>query len=204
MLPFGWRTLLSTSRLAPMLSRYGGSQPALTRRPSYLPVRFAACVRSPPPRLCYIIQAFNSPTAMHTMRKIESQMIEAMRFARLDYAGTVFKGGNTVVTLVHFGIHGTPSYDRQFEVRLHGNLIAVINAFTGARITTAGWNTATTRSRLNALLTRYAPDYRVHSVKGECKLAKLVCIPSQERYGSVPCKPMTVATVDDELISVPG
>jgi hypothetical protein len=140
---------------------------------------------------------------MTTMRKIESQMIEAMRFARLDYAGTVFKGGNTVVDLVHFGVHGTPDYDRQFEVRLHGNLIAVINAFTGARITTAGWNTPTTRSRLNALLTRYAPDYRVHSVKGECKLAKIVAY-GVDHYGSVLCKPMTIATVGDELISVPG
>lgn len=69
-------------------------------------------------------------------RKIEDQMIAAIR------AGKPFKSGNTSVAQEVDGTY----------VFLHGNLIAAIgSAKLGTAWTLAGWNTPTTRSRINAL-----------------------------------------------------
>lgn len=68
------------------------------------------------------------------MRQIEKNMVQAVK------AGRNFRSNNTVVTVDGSGI----------KVYLHGNCIYTI--FQGvARFTLAGWNTVTTRSRLNAL-----------------------------------------------------
>jgi len=65
------------------------------------------------------------------MRKIEVKMLEAFR------SGKSFNGGNTVVT-------------KGGEIYLHGNLIAWKRR--GAIfISNRGWETPTTKSRLNAL-----------------------------------------------------
>jgi hypothetical protein len=68
-------------------------------------------------------------------RKIEDQMIAAIR------AGKTFKSGNTEVR--------QPS-DGATEVLLHGNSIIRYVPTQGWHWTLAGWNTATTRSRINA------------------------------------------------------
>lgn len=81
------------------------------------------------------------------MRKIEQQMIEALK------AGKALNKGNMAVTERYKVSHGYAA-----QVRLHGNLIAVAEFWgTGReypyklRVTLAGWPTVTTRSRLNAL-----------------------------------------------------
>ena len=68
------------------------------------------------------------------MRKIEKEMLQAVR------SGRNFRSGNTVVTADTTGI----------KVYLHGNCIFAV--YQGVkRFTLAGWNSVTTRSRLNAL-----------------------------------------------------
>lgn len=55
---------------------------------------------------------------------------------------------------VHFGLDNTQVlvYDSVIHLVLHGNLIAQRDRKTGSiRTTTAGWNTLTTRERLNGI-----------------------------------------------------
>lgn len=78
------------------------------------------------------------------MRKIEEQMVAAIK-ARKN-----FKSGNTKVTMTRSEHLGTCTA----MVYLHANLIAKISFGPDnvvAQFTMAGWNTNTTRSRLNAL-----------------------------------------------------
>lgn len=71
------------------------------------------------------------------MRKIESAMVAAVK------AGRDWRSGNTSVDVTDQGI----------IIRLHGNKIAeVIPEDHIMWITDAGWQTTTTKSRLNALL----------------------------------------------------
>ena len=77
------------------------------------------------------------------MRKIEAQMVKAIR----DNKG--WKSGNTEVALVDEGLSC---------VYLHGNKIAevgedFITLFDG------GWRTATTKSRLNAILHAFGSGF---------------------------------------------
>ena len=69
------------------------------------------------------------------MRKIEKQMIAAIR------ANKSFKHGNTEVEKCFGAMY----------VYLFGNLICYIKRDGTREYYTHGWNTATTRSRLNAL-----------------------------------------------------
>lgn len=91
------------------------------------------------------------------MRKVEQQMVVAVR-RLLDSDATArgWKSGNTVVEL--------EASDR-VVVYLHGNLIARITA-SQIDVTLAGWNTPTTRSRINALLNEFAPGHWVFSLAG--------------------------------------
>ena len=78
------------------------------------------------------------------MRQIEKQMVAAIK-ARKN-----FKSGNTEVTMTRNEYLGTCTA----MVYLHCNLISNISfgpENVEARFTLAGWNTNTTRSRLNAL-----------------------------------------------------
>lgn len=70
------------------------------------------------------------------MRKIEKKMAEAIKERRS------FKSGNTAVFI-------TPHND--FVVQLHGNEIARLTGHF-LRLSSCGWRTATTKSRLNAVL----------------------------------------------------
>ena len=74
------------------------------------------------------------------MRKIESQMCDAIRNQR-DW-----HSGNTSVDQTDYGS----------VVRLHSNVIARIDhSQHRVFITDAGWQTATTKSRLNAILNAF-------------------------------------------------
>jgi len=70
------------------------------------------------------------------MRKITQQAVDAFN------KGKPFKSGNTEVKVDVWGAR---------EMFLHNNLIATQFPEGGLEITTAGWNTPTTRERLNGL-----------------------------------------------------
>lgn len=70
------------------------------------------------------------------MKRIEEKMLDAIR------GGYDWHEGNTAVE--HLA-------DNVVRVRLYGNLIAQADLVNGWRFSLAGYNTATTRSRLRAL-----------------------------------------------------
>ena len=75
------------------------------------------------------------------MRKIEQRMVAAVRDRRAWHAD------NTQVRAFD---------DGRVEVYLHGHHIATVTT-NGMSFTLAGWNTNTTRSRVNALLREFGP-----------------------------------------------
>ena len=90
------------------------------------------------------------------MRKIEEEMNAALR------AGTPLHRANTAVEWHSSQRNGEP----HAVVLLHGNHIATYYPEQGdLHIATAGWNTKTTRSRLNALLEGLGVDVKVFSIK---------------------------------------
>ena len=78
-----------------------------------------------------------------TMRKIEQQMNEAI-LNRKDF----FKGNTSVENYI------TETGAREAVVKLHGNHIATVGETL--QICDAGWQTVTTKSRLNALCNEFA------------------------------------------------
>ena len=98
------------------------------------------------------------------MRIVEARMIQAIRDAigMADVDGRIMQCGNTEVTQTHHGIAHTVGYQRIISVRLHGNEIAAIRPIEGTVwVSDCGWQTATTKSRLNVLigaLTRHGHD----------------------------------------------
>ena len=82
------------------------------------------------------------------MRKIERLLNDAI------LASTDMKRGNTKVVTIS---------DVSF-VYLHDNLIAMIND-TSIEVYDGGWQTTTTKSRLNAIL-------KEHAIQGECIVQK--------------------------------
>jgi len=106
------------------------------------------------------------------MRKIEAQMVCAVR-ERLLADHKDWKSGNTEVRTEFEGVRGTPSYGKEVVVYLHGNKIASFDALSnhvreirGLMITDAGWQTATTKSRLNALLNCFYGGAGICQVNG--------------------------------------
>ena len=77
------------------------------------------------------------------MRKIEQQMNEAI-LNRKDF----FKGNTSVENYI------TEKGAREAIVKLHGNHIATVGETL--QICDAGWQTVTTKSRLNALCNEFA------------------------------------------------
>ena len=85
------------------------------------------------------------------MRKIEEQMNMAIR-SRKNWSGS-----NTTVTCFKENVVTT-----EVNVMLHGNCIAWFDtASNDFNISSAGWETVTTKSRLNAILEEFAPERRV-------------------------------------------
>ena len=78
-----------------------------------------------------------------TMRKVEQQMNEAILY-RKDF----FKGNTSVENYI------TETGAREAVVKLHGNHIATVG--DTLQICDAGWQTVTTKSRLNALCNEFA------------------------------------------------
>ena len=77
------------------------------------------------------------------MRKVEQQMNEAILY-RKDF----FKGNTSVENYI------TETGAREAVVKLHGNHIATVG--DTLQISDAGWQTVTTKSRLNALCNEFA------------------------------------------------
>lgn len=88
------------------------------------------------------------------MRVIEAKMIAAV------LTGSSMKSGNTEVTT-----RTREDGARITTVYLHGNMIAQ-NGIFGWGFKLCGWNTPTTRSRINALRSALEIPGRVHYVKG--------------------------------------
>ena len=85
------------------------------------------------------------------MRKIEEQMNMAIR-SRKNWSGS-----NTTVTC-----YKKDGITTEVNVMLHGNCIAWFDtASNDFNISSAGWETNTTKSRLNAILEEFAPVRRV-------------------------------------------
>ena len=107
------------------------------------------------------------------MRKIEREMIAAVE-ACLDGSERTWRSGNTEVTTHHHGVAGEPGYERTVVVRLHDNVIAEFDsALNGARgcrglkLRDAGWQTNTTKSRLNALLGAFRKGSCIYQKAGQ-------------------------------------
>ena len=79
------------------------------------------------------------------MRKIETNMNTAIK------KGRDFRSGNTEVSAFTCGATGRPGS----IVKLHGNKIAEVYA-NSIVLFDGGWQTVTTKSRLNALLDEFA------------------------------------------------
>lgn len=83
------------------------------------------------------------------MRKITKESINAF------LSGKPYKSGNTEVVINEFSTGGTVT-----QLYLFNNLIAE-DSNTGFKITNAGWQSNTTKERLNGF-----PTVRIHQVKG--------------------------------------
>ena len=91
----------------------------------------------------YPLSLFIPFIPFQTMRKIEQQMNEAI-LNRKDF----FKGNTSVENYI------TETGAREAIVKLHGNHIATVG--DTLQICDAGWQTVTTKSRLNALCNEFA------------------------------------------------
>ena len=93
-------------------------------------------------RFLSVIIGVSKQLPPNVMRKIEQEMNAAIRYRRN------FSKANTSVTC----------YREEIEIRLHGNLIGTVDtASNQLRIFDGGWQTVTTKSRLNALCDEFAP-----------------------------------------------
>ena len=104
------------------------------------------------------------------MRKITADAIRAFEQHKK------FKRGNTEVEV---------SESRLFaELKLHGNTIAKSGIFEGLMISSAGWNTVTTKERLNGLegVNIYQKDFKWYLNDREWT-GEWVSVPNFTEYG---------------------
>ena len=98
------------------------------------------------------------------MRKIERQTVSAVRdlLGRADFSGQFWKSGNMSVIQAHHGIAHTSGYERTIEIRLHDNLICkIFPSGSVMDLSDCGWQSTTTKSRLNVILDAFAPGYGI-------------------------------------------
>lgn len=98
------------------------------------------------------------------MRKIEKQMLSAI------LTGKEFRSANTVVTVRKRSDGVTIT-----SVELHGNLIAQASSYDGDMwgFKLCGWNTPTTRSRVNAIMGAMCKgNPGVHMVRGQLRFSQ--------------------------------
>ena len=99
-------------------------------------------------RLLSVIIGVSKQLPPNVMRKIEQEMNAAIRYRRN------FSKANTSVRC--FKTNGITT---DVDVFLHGNHIASLDTATNQlTIKDGGWQSVTTKSRLNALLDEFAPD----------------------------------------------
>ena len=99
-------------------------------------------------RLLSVIIGVSKQLPPYVMRKIEMEMNAAIRYRRN------FSKANTSVRC--FKTNGITT---DVDVFLHGNHIASLDTATHAlTIKDGGWQSVTTKSRLNALLDEFAPS----------------------------------------------
>jgi hypothetical protein len=90
------------------------------------------------------------------MRKIEAQMVSIIQDCLRNPDSQGRRLGSTVVEQIHHGVAWTPGYFREIKVSLHGNLIATFEpGINRVALYTQGWRSATTKSRLNAMLVEF-------------------------------------------------
>jgi len=99
-------------------------------------------------RFLSVIIGVSKQLPPYVMRKIEMEMNAAIRYRRN------FSKANTSVRC--FKTNGVTT---DVDVFLHGNHIASLDTATNQlTIKDGGWQSVTTKSRLNALLDEFAPD----------------------------------------------
>jgi hypothetical protein len=107
------------------------------------------------------------------MRIVEARMIQAIKdtINKIDFHGRIMKCGNTEVSQTLPGTVETTDYQRIISVRLHGYEIAAIRPVEGTVwVSDCGWQTNTTKSRLNVLisaLTKHGHDSGISQKNGE-------------------------------------
>lgn len=109
------------------------------------------------------------------MRKIELEMVRAVDSAlsNRDLAGRVWRSANTFVEQKHNGPWGVPGYCREIVVTLHETPIATFEPdIQRLTLRHGGWHSRTTASRLNALLSWFAPNWRVFSKRGRLHIRR--------------------------------
>ena len=104
------------------------------------------------------------------MRKIEAQTIQAVRdlLWMAEFSGCYWRSGNMEVSQSHHGISGKLGYERIISVRLHGNEIFALRPdCQHIWFSDCGWQTVTTKSRLNVLLKCFSRGLGLYQKKGE-------------------------------------
>lgn len=99
------------------------------------------------------------------MRKVEARMIQSIRHLASwpTFEGRYLKCDNTEVWQECEGILNTASFNRVIKVKLHGHTIAEFYPSTDRFcLDDAGWQTATTKSRLNSLLRAFCPGSGIY------------------------------------------
>ena len=90
------------------------------------------------------------------MKKIDSWTVEAVKKSFTENSNGAYMRDNTLIN----------ASESTAEILLFGNRIAVINGNRdNILFTLAGWNTQTTRARLNAILQTWGGGARISSIK---------------------------------------
>ena len=104
------------------------------------------------------------------MRKIEAQTIQAVRdlLWMPEFTGCHWRSGNMDVSQSHNSISGKLGYERIISVRLHGNEIFALRPdCQHIWVSDCNYQTATTKSRLNALLGCFSSGFCVFQKRGQ-------------------------------------
>lgn len=99
------------------------------------------------------------------MRKIEAQSVRAVRdlFTMADFVGVYFKKGNMAIEQNHHGVMHTTGFSRIISARLHGNEIFAIEPNENrAFYSSCGFETNTTKSRLNLFMKCFSPQCGIY------------------------------------------
>lgn len=125
------------------------------------------------------------------MRKIESQMVSAIRevLADSNFVGQYWKSNNTCVWQ---NKENGPNGRRWIEVILHDTVVALIEP-DAVRINlyTKGYRTATTKSRINAVLSEFSGGASVFQKNNEWRYSRRSWDKSEPFYEGI-CAGLTV------------